>query len=58
MVGKIVKGVIEVVSEISVGLKDACLGIFSGSGMLIDNLNIRMMGSYKDIEKLKERQNK
>ena len=56
MVGKIVSGIIEVISEIVTGLIEAIGDICGGSNSLnqtLENINIRMMGSYEEIEKLK-----
>ena len=56
MIGKIIGGVIEVISEIFTGLIEAIGDICGGSNSLsqtLENINIRMMGSYEEIEKLK-----
>ena len=56
MIGKIVSGVVEVISEIVTGLIEAIDDIGGGSNGLsqtLENINIRMMGSYEEIEKLK-----
>ncbi len=60
MVGKILSGTVEVISEIVTGLIEAVGDICGGSSSLsqtLEKINIQMMGSYEEIEKLKLEKN-
>ena len=60
MIGKILKGMIEVISEIMSGLKEAiedCSLSDNGIGKRLEVINIKMMGSYKDMEQLARQKN-
>ena len=56
MIGKIFSGIVEVILELLTGLFEAIGDICAGSNSLnqtLENINIKMMGSYAEIEKLK-----
>jgi len=50
MIKDILNGVKEVVVEISTGMAESCKTIFGESYRFYDNLNVKLMGSYEEIE--------
>ena len=60
MIGKILNGTIEVISEIISGLKEViadCSFEDNGISETLEVINIKMMGSYEDMERLARQKN-
>jgi len=52
MIGKIISGTVEVVTEILGGLFEAATDLWSNSDDIFADLNTKLMGSYEDLSKL------
>jgi len=46
----ILEGVKEVILELSSGMKESCQVVFQESSELYKDLNVKLMGSYDEIE--------
>jgi len=46
----ILEGIKEVVLELSSGMKESCQVVFQESSELYKDLNVKLMGSYDEIE--------
>ena len=52
MIGKIILGTLEVVSEILGGLYEALVDLWGNSDKIFAELNTKLMGSYEELEAL------
>ncbi|HHD82214.1 MAG TPA: hypothetical protein ENK94_03380 [Campylobacterales bacterium] len=50
MIKDILAGVKEVVVELSSGMKESCGSLTTEINSCLDDLNVKMMGSYEEIE--------
>jgi len=54
MIKDILAGTKEVVVELSSGLKENCLSLSTQVNSCLDEMNLKMMGSYEEIEAYEE----
>jgi hypothetical protein len=50
MIKDILSGTKEVIVEVSCGMKEGCESLSSQINTCLDDLNIKMMGSYQELE--------
>lgn len=50
MIQEILTGTKEVIVELSCGMKENCSTLYTDINTCLDDLNVKMMGSYQEIE--------